>query len=147
MKRVVSGALGLAFALATVPAWAQAQDEKKKEGEQKEISLSGAITKETVKRKAKDGTEKDVNVYTLTDKEGKKTVVQAPKGKKTDQAKPVNLDEYVGKTVEIKGMAAETIRKGKSGTETKVLAFSKIDSVTVAEEKKEEKKEEKQGNP
>lgn len=129
--------LAAAFVIAASPAWAQEEEKKQ---EEKAVELTGKISKETVKRKAKDGTEKEVTVYALTDKDGKKVGLQVPKGKKGETA--VKLDDFVDKTVTVKGTALEQIRKGKGGAENKVLAFSKIDSVTPVEAPKEEKKEE-----
>lgn len=128
--------LAAAFVVAAAPAWGQ--DEKKQE--EKAVELTGKISKEVVKRKGKDGTEKEVTIFALTDKDGKRVVLQIPKPKKGDGTTPIKLDEYADKSVTIKGSAAETIRKGKGGAENKIMIFSKVESVTAVEAPKEEKK-------
>jgi hypothetical protein len=131
-----------AAALALLAAPAVAQEEKKQEEKKPEqISLEGKISKEVQKRKTKDGTEKEVTLYLLTDKEGKKTLLSNPKGKKNQTA--FNWETYVDKNISVKGAGFQEATKGKKDPAGTRVTFSGAPTVKIldAPEKKDETKD------
>jgi hypothetical protein len=121
--------------LAAAPAWGQ--EEKKQE--EKDVTLEGTLSKETAKRKAKDGTERDVTTYWLTTKDGAKLQLVAPKGK---DGKDIiaKWNGVCGKAVCVKGKGLEGVKKAKGG-DVKQVTFSKVEAVAEVAPPKEEKKD------
>jgi hypothetical protein len=100
-----------------------------------EVTITGKLTKE-MKKMGKPGAEKEVAVYTLTDAQGTKYTVPAPKAPKAAKdaaaaVAPINLDDFVDKDVTLTGKAVTVPKRGGKEGET-VTMLKQVDSIVAA---------------
>ncbi len=92
-----------------------------------EFTLTGKLTKEEKKVKGKDGAEKSVTTFTLTDAQGVKTVLPPPKADAAHPT-PVDLAAFIDKTIvaECSGTKSTKQVEGKEVTQYKVVTVKTV---------------------
>jgi len=94
-----------------------------------EVTITGKLAKDMAKR-GKPGEEKEYAVYSITDAQGTKYTVPAPKAAKGTAA--INLDDFVGKDVTLTGKAKTQPKRGGKEGETVTTLVQVITVVAAA---------------
>lgn len=102
-------------------------------GKGEAVTVTGSISKESVKRKRDDGSELAIDMFFLTESNGNKVVLPAPRvsegGKTLDT---FSLANFVGKTVTLNGRGYTTKVGEGSDAGTRVVRVIMISDVTEA---------------